>query len=250
MKIPRTASPLLAAFVAALLTACSAAQSPAPESRVNEATPSPAAASPVDAGNPPGPAPERVWGEGAAMGTHLGFAAYTNDNVNSARAKELFQLAIEEIKRIETLMTTWRADSELSRVNAAAGKSAVVVSEETLRVVKEAIHTSEISEGTFDITFEGLHGLWKFDQDLDPHPPKAEDVRAKLPLVNFRHIKIDDAQKSIMLDAAGVKISLGGIAKGYAVDRAAEVLEKGGRKIGGGGERGNASRGEGGDSHE
>lgn len=164
------------------------------------------------------------------MGTHLGFAAYTAESVNSARAKELFVLAIEEIKRIETLMTTWRPDSELSRVNAAAGKSAVPVSEETLRIVKEAIHTSEISEGTFDITFEGLHGLWKFDQDLDPHPPKAEDVRAKLPLVNYRHIKVDDANKSIMLDAVGVKISLGGIAKGYAVDRAAEVLEKGGLK--------------------
>jgi len=173
-------------------------------------------------------AAERVWGEGTAMGTHLGFAAYTNPNVDAAKAKELFQKAIDEIKRIEFVMTTWRPDSELSRVNAAAGKGAVEVSDETLRVVKEAIHTSEISEGTFDITFESLHGLWKFDQDLDPHPPKADELKKKLPLVNFHHIKIDDAKKTIALDKEGVKISLGGIAKGYAVDKAAAVLEAGG----------------------
>jgi len=122
-------------------------------------------------------------------------------------------------------MTTWRPDSDLSRVNAAAGKEAVKVDPETFTVVKEAIHTSEISSGTFDITFESLHGLWKFDEDLDPHPPSAADIKKKLPLVNFHHIALDEKNGTIKLDTAGVKISLGGIAKGYAVDRAVKVLD-------------------------
>ena len=57
--------------------------------------------------------------------------------------------------------------------------------------MKEAVHASEISEGTFDITFESLHGLWKFDQDLDPHPPTDAQIKAKLPFVGYRHIQLD-----------------------------------------------------------
>jgi thiamine biosynthesis lipoprotein len=113
----------------------------------------------------------------------------------------------------------------------------VVVSQETFDVVKEAVHASEISEGTFDITFESLHGLWKFDQDLDPHPPTDAQVKAKLPLLSYHHIHLDAGTKSkvadasleaseptVFLDKKGVRISLGGIAKGYAVDRASKVL--------------------------
>jgi thiamine biosynthesis lipoprotein len=113
-------------------------------------------------------------------------------------------------------------------VNAEAGKNPVVVGQETFDVVREAVHASEISSGTFDITFESLHGLWKFDQDLDPHPPTDAQIKAKLPLVGYHHIHLDPAARSIYLDNAGTKISLGGIAKGFAVDRAAKVLRDAG----------------------
>ena len=120
-------------------------------------------------------------------------------------------------------MTTWRPDSELSRVNAAAGKAPVAVSAETFDVVKEALHASEISERRFDITFESLHGLWKFDQDLDPHPPTdAADQGEARRYVGYRHIQLDEAARTVYLDRAGTQISLGGIAKGYAVDRASQ----------------------------
>ena len=125
-------------------------------------------------------------------------------------------------------MTTWKPESELSQVNAAAGKGPVAVSQETFDVVKEAVHASEISEGTFDITFESLHGLWKFDQDLDPHPPTDAQIKAKLPFVGYRHIHLDAAARTVYLDRDGTKISLGGIAKGYAVDHAAKVLRDAG----------------------
>jgi thiamine biosynthesis lipoprotein len=129
------------------------------------------------------------------------------------------------MRRIEAVMTTWRPDSELSKINDAAGIAPVDVGKETYDVIATSVHTSEISEGTFDITFESLHGLWKFDQDLDPHPPTDAQIKAKLPLLSYHHIHLDRGKQTVFLDTKGVRISLGGIAKGYAVDRAAKVLE-------------------------
>jgi thiamine biosynthesis lipoprotein len=173
---------------------------------------------------------ERVQAEGAAMGTHLAFAAFTTPTIGAKQIRESFDAAIAEIRRIETLMTTWRPDSEISRINAAAGKSAVVVSDETLSVIKDSIHTSAISEGTFDITFHTLHGLWKFDEDLDPHPPADKDIKARLAFGGYKNIVVDDAKKSVMLAKEKTQIGLGGIAKGYAVDRAVAILDKTGLK--------------------
>lgn len=171
--------------------------------------------------------PERVWSEGAAMGTHVGVAAYTTRTTNAAGVRRAFELALAEIKRVEGLMTTWR-ESEITRVNGSAGGPPVAVSAETFDLVKEAVHASEISAGAFDITFESLHGLWKFDEDLDPHPPTDAQIKAKLPLLDYRHIRLDPKALTIGLARPGVKIGLGGIAKGYAVDRAVKVLEQAG----------------------
>jgi thiamine biosynthesis lipoprotein len=171
--------------------------------------------------------PERVHGEGGAMGTHIALAAYTTPAVDAQKTRAAFAAAIEEIKRVEDLMTTWR-DSEVSRINAAAGKAPVKVGDETFAVIKESVHASEISEGTFDITFHTLHGLWKFDEDLDPHPPSDKDIKARLPFVGWRNIKLDEKEKTVMLAKPQTQIGLGGIAKGYAVDKAVAVLDKAG----------------------
>ncbi len=171
--------------------------------------------------------PQKVTAEASAMGTHLAFAAYTNEHADEARIRKAFDDAIAEIRRLEALMTTWHP-SDITRINDAAGTAPVVVSQETYDLVAEALHASEMSKGAFDITFESLHGLWKFDEDLDPHPPTPEAVRAKLSLVDYHHVKLDAAKRSVFLDTAGVRIGLGGIAKGYAVDRAAAVLDKAG----------------------
>jgi thiamine biosynthesis lipoprotein len=169
-----------------------------------------------------------VTGEDHAMGTHLAYASFTTATVDATRLHALFDAATAEIRRLETLMTTWDPASEVSRINAAAGKEAVSVGPETFDVIREAVHASEMSGGCFDITFETLHGLWKFDQDLDPHPPSAADVKARLRYVGYKHVKLDAAARTVMLDEAHVRIGLGGIAKGYAVDKAARVLEDAG----------------------
>ena len=168
--------------------------------------------------------PEKVVGEGHAMGTHLAYAAFTTTTLDAARVRVAFDAATAEIVRLEKLMTTWDPASEVSRVNAAAGKQAVKVSDETFDVIRESLHASQMSGGAFDITFETLHGLWKFDQDLDPHPPTPAEVGARLKFLGFGHVKLDEAAHSVFLDEAHVRIGLGGIAKGYAVDRAAKVL--------------------------
>ncbi len=187
------------------------------------ATPSASAASSASVSA----APQRVTVEDTAMGTHLSFAAFVTDKVDEATIRRAFADAVTEIRRIEALMTTWHP-SEITSINDAAGKAPVVVSQETYDLVAEAIHASEISKGAFDITFESLHGLWKFDEDLDPHPPAEADVKAKLSLVNYHHVKLDPRKHTVFLDARGVRIGLGGIAKGYAVDRAAAILDRAG----------------------
>lgn len=171
---------------------------------------------------------EKVTGEGHAMGTHLAYAAFTTPALDAGRVRALFDGATAEIVRLEKLMTTWDPESEVSRVNAEAGKQAVRVGPETFDVIHEAQHASAISEGTFDITFETLHGLWKFDQDLDPHPPTPAAVRAQVKYVGYRHVRLDPDARTVYLDEAHVRIGLGGIAKGYAVDRASRVLLDGG----------------------
>jgi thiamine biosynthesis lipoprotein len=185
-----------------------------------------AASEPVDAGTPKF-WPDRVKGEGKAMGTHVQFAAFTTPAVGPEQARAAFEAALAEITRVEDLMTTWR-DSEVYRINAAAGSKPVKVGDETFNVIKESIHASEISEGTFDITFQSLHGLWKFDQDLDAHPPTEAQIKAKLPFVNYKNIVLDEKEKTVFLKRKETQISLGGIAKGYAVDMAVHVLEKAG----------------------
>ncbi|HSO35720.1 MAG TPA: FAD:protein FMN transferase [Labilithrix sp.] len=219
-----------------LLLACACRDQPGPAGPTHKEGP----IAPELPGPPPMPAaaltpdaaaafvPERVQGEGAAMGTHLAFAAYTTPTVSAAKTRAAFDAAVAEIRRVEAIMTTWRPDSEISRINAAAGKSAVVVGDETLQIIKDSIHTSEISGGTFDITFQTLHGLWKFDEDLDPHPPTEKDIKARLAFVGFKNIVVDDAKKTVMLAKEKTQIGLGGIAKGYAVDRAVAVLEQAG----------------------
>jgi len=171
---------------------------------------------------------EKVTAEAKAMGTHIALAAFTTPANDVNKTRSAFDAAVAEIRRVEALMTTWRPDSEISRINDAAGKAPVEVGKETFEVVREALHASEMSDGAFDITFESLHGLWKFDEDLDPHPPTDAQIRAKLPLLNYRHVHLDADKQTVFLDTAGVRIGLGGIAKGYAVDKAAKVLESAG----------------------
>ena len=177
---------------------------------------------------PPKGTPTRVAVEEKAMGTHLLLAAYTSAAHDEAALRGSFAKAFAEIRRLEGLMTTWRDDSEVSRINAAAGQGAVAVGPETLAVIEKSVWMSQRSEGVFDITFEAMHGLWKFDQDLEEKVPPPAAVEAARRLIDFRRIKIDHAAGTVALEKKGMRMSLGGIAKGYAVDAASSVVKAAG----------------------
>ena len=162
---------------------------------------------------------------GKAMGTEVRLTAFTDDEVGARRA---FVLAFEEIQRIEALMTTWRPDSEVSKINANAGKAPVKISTETMEVLKAALEASRVSGGVFDVTFYAMKGLWKFDEDLEKKLPDPAELKRRLALVNYRDLVLDEKQHTAFLRRAGMAINLGGIAKGYAVDRAAAILKRAG----------------------
>ncbi len=107
----------------------------------------------------------------AAMGTQVSISVFTTDEEGARRAIEN---ALDEIVRIERMMTTWREDSEISKLNANAGIAPVHVSPETMEVLEMAQKSSAWSQGAFDVTFNVMHGVWKFDQDMDEEAPGHE----------------------------------------------------------------------------
>jgi thiamine biosynthesis lipoprotein len=171
------------------------------------------------------PAPRaKVSVDASAMGTRLNFVAVTSNKSDETKTHASIDRAIAEVRRLEGLMTTWREDSEVSQINKNAGRAPVSVGPEVLAVIDKSLWISNKSGGVFDITFEVMHGLWKFDQDMDPHPPAQEAVAERRKLIDYRHVVLNQAKSTVFLDKSEEKISLGGIAKGYAIDKASEIL--------------------------
>ena len=166
----------------------------------------------------------KVTAEASAMGTRLNFIALTSERVDEAHVHAAIEKAIEEIGRLESLMTTWKDDSEVSRINQSAGKSPVRVGPETFDVIAKSLWISDRSGGVFDITFEAMHGLWRFDEDLEKRLPDSAAVAERRKLIDYRRIVLDREKSTVFLNRPSAKISLGGIAKGYAIDKAKEIL--------------------------
>ena len=158
-----------------------------------------------------------------AMGTVVSVFIWTDD---AQKAQKGADAVFAEMKRLDGVMTTWTPDSEVSRVNSAAGDKPVVVSDETYAVIARAVDVSKRSKGIFDITVGAFKGLWKFDQDMDYTLPDPADVKKRLANIGWKHLKLDPKAKTVFLDKKGMSITLGGIAKGYAVDKCVEILHK------------------------
>ena len=159
------------------------------------------------------------------MGSEVHLTAWTDDEPHALRA---FENAFDEFDRLDRLHSVWKEGSDVLRVNAEAGRAAVKVSPETLDVLRVANEVSEWTGGKFDVTFGALSGLWKFDHDQDNQIPNPEDVRKQLPLIDFRDVEINGGAGTVFLRRPGMRMHLGGIGKGYAVDRAAAILRAAG----------------------
>lgn len=132
--------------------------------------------------------------------------------------------AFAEITRLESLLSEWRPDSEISKVNDAAGVSAVKVGAELFSVIKTADDVARASNGAFDITVAAFSGLWDF-RSLKRELPSDAAINERLELIGFRRVRLDAKAHTVGLEKQGMRIGLGGIAKGYAVDGASRVLK-------------------------
>jgi thiamine biosynthesis lipoprotein len=155
-----------------------------------------------------------------SMGSELRLSAWTTDMGTDAA----FAAVFAEFDRLEALMSVWKEGSDVQRLNAAAGDHPVPVSGDTIAVLREARQISEWTGGKFDVTFGALSDLWRFDHDQDNRVPDMNEVRRRLPLIDYRALRIDDPPGTAFLTRAGMRAHLGGIGKGFAVDSAAAIL--------------------------
>lgn len=136
-------------------------------------------------------------------------------------AKAVFAL----FEEVDARMSEWKPTSPLSAVNREAGVSAVPVPDDLRAVVQQGIEIGRRTDGAFDITWAALWGLWDF-KAADPKVPPADEVALRSALVDYSKVVVDDEAGTVMLSEVDMKIGLGGIAKGWALDRAATLLRE------------------------
>lgn len=156
--------------------------------------------------------------EEAIMGTRIAVEVWHED---PARAESAIDAVIAEMRRIDELMSVYKPESQLSRVNREAAAGPVKVDPELARLVARALEFSEMSGGAFDITYASVGYL--YDYRAGKHPTDAE-IQAALPSINWRHVVVDSGSYTIRFLQPGVRIDLGGIAKGHAVDTSIALL--------------------------
>ena len=172
------------------------------------------------------PAPHHpVERAGVAMGSELRLTAFTADE---PAAQSAFDAVFKEFDRLDALMSVWRAGSDVLRMNAAAGVRPVAVSADVREALRAARQVSEWTGGKFDVTFGALADVWKFDHDQDNTIPDADAIRRRLPLIDYRQLEIDDEAGTVFVKRKGMRVHLGGIGKGYAVERAVRIMRQAG----------------------
>lgn len=151
---------------------------------------------------------------------------------NAELAEAHIDAAVDEIRRIEALLTTFSESSQTNQVNQQAGISPVQVDREVFSLVQRAIRISELTQGSFDISYGSIDkSLWNFDLSMKALPDK-EVAKASVRLINYKNILLNADDCSIFLKEKGMRIGFGGIGKGYAAEMAKSLLIKRGVKAG------------------
>lgn len=158
------------------------------------------------------------------MGT---WATVTFNTADSLAVADVAYRALLIFHHVDSLMSNWTETSEVARINREAAAHDVVVDPEVARVLACAVDVSAATDGAMDLTVEPLVRLWGFLGDK-PHVPRAEDIAAARELVGRDKMTFDAARGTIRFARQGVRIDLGGIAKGYSADEVAEFLRRAG----------------------
>ncbi len=169
---------------------------------------------------------EQVYKEARlVMGTYAEISLYAP---SKEAAAEAIKSAFAEMERLDRLMSNYKPESELSRVNREAGKGTVGCDDELFRIIEKSLYYSDLTKGAFDITVEPLIKLWGF-YDGKVNVPSKEEIQSILPAVSYKNVIIHrtgpDTKGSISFGNPSTRLDLGAIGKGYAVDRAVEVLK-------------------------
>ena len=138
-------------------------------------------------------------------------------------ADKQIAIAINEISRIEALISSWKPTSETSNINKNAGASPVQVSEELFSLIQRALQISNLTDGAFDISYASMDKLWKYDGSMTQIPSK-EAIKKSVAKVGYKDIVVDPKNSTVFLKNKGMKIGFGAIGKGYAADKAKKLL--------------------------
>jgi thiamine biosynthesis lipoprotein len=160
--------------------------------------------------------------EEAIMGTRVAVQLWSED---PQQAVDAIDAVMADMHRTDDLMSTYKPESQLSQVNAHAYERAVQVDADIIDVVQKSIEYSRLSEGVFDVTYASVGYL--YDYRTHQHPTEAQ-IAAALPGVDYRQLLVDPQARTIRFMKPGMRIDLGGIAKGWAVDRGIEILRRAG----------------------
>jgi FAD:protein FMN transferase len=156
------------------------------------------------------------------MGNRFEFSVVADDE---QWAQECIEKGIEEVRRIEKLLTTYSPDSQTNQINLQAGMSPVQVDKEVIDLIDRSVKISELTQGAFDITYGSLDKrFWNFDKEMKTLPDPV-DAKKMVRLINYRNVILDKKQSTVFLKEKGMRIGFGGIGKGYASDSAKAVMQ-------------------------
>jgi thiamine biosynthesis lipoprotein len=155
----------------------------------------------------------------AIMGTRCYVQLWADD---PDKGNAALDAVMDELRRIDNLMSHYKPESQLSQINAHANQEPVQVDKELFDLIKLSTHYSEITEGAFDITYASVGYLYNYPLHIRPNEAQ---IQAALPAVNWRNLIFDEQNHTIRFGHPGMRIDLGGIGKGYAADRGAEILK-------------------------
>lgn len=157
------------------------------------------------------------------LGTKIDFKAMHSDILE---CKKAFFYAYQEIQRIEDLFSSNKDSSEISAINRSAGVAPVQVSQEVFALLQRAVNYAARFNGIFDVSIGPVTTLWGFNDDnVEIAIPSPQNLAEKLKLVDYHRIIFNQADTTVFLKTRGMRLDVGGIAKGYAIDRAAIKLK-------------------------
>ncbi|WP_431134330.1 FAD:protein FMN transferase [Psychroserpens mesophilus] len=154
------------------------------------------------------------------MGSRFDITVIAKD---STEANTHIDTAIDEISRIERLISSWDINSQTSEINRKAGIQPVKVDRELFDLIKRSLAISKLTDGAFDISYASMDRIWKFDGSMTKMPSEA-DIADSVRKVGFQNIVLDDVNSTVFLKLKDMKIGFGAIGKGYAADKAKSML--------------------------